>query len=286
MSIPPPEVLGRPARPPAAPATRPAPAAPRRSWRLAAAVVLAVLALGLPLVRGDATPRTRPGLAPASASWVGRGPAASAVTALVTAPAGQDPLAAAPADFASVMGYTPVPTRMADGAVRLAKPTGSCSVPGGGAPFGFEQACKVHDYGYDLLRYAHATGQQLTAEARRQLDATFGRWLHAHCQATRHGLAGAGCNLAAEAFITGVAVNSWRQHHGNPAREALPGWALGLAVPVLAAPFLPHLARRRGNQPHGAGAGRRALADATPAGRDRYPGGPRPSAAARRPVAP
>jgi hypothetical protein len=169
---------------------------------------------------------------------VGRGPAAAAVTALVTAPAGQDPLAAAPADFASVMGYTPVPTPMADGTVRLAKPAGSCSVPGGGAPFGFEQACKVHDYGYDLLRYAHATGQQLTAEARRQLDATFGRSLHAHCQATRHGLAGAGCNLAAEAFITGVAVNSWRQHHGNPARESLPGWALGLAVPVLAAPFL------------------------------------------------
>src|SRR6266540_4165109 len=46
---------------------------------------------------------------------------------------------------------------------------------GVGAPFRFQQACKVHDYGYDLLRYAHATGQQLTGEARRQLDGNPGR---------------------------------------------------------------------------------------------------------------
>jgi hypothetical protein len=214
MSAPPLEVL-----------ERPAPA--RRGWsRLAAAVVLVVLALGPPPVRVDATPLAPAGPAPdAVASSVGPGPAAAAVTALVTAPAGQDPLAAVPADFASVMGYTPVPTRMADGTLRLAKPTGACSVPGDGAPFGFHRACTVHDYGYDLLRYAHATGQQLTPEARRQLDAMFDRDLHARCRAMGRGLPASGCHLVADLFTAGVSVNSWRQHHGYPAEERLPGLA-------------------------------------------------------------
>jgi fucose 4-O-acetylase-like acetyltransferase len=249
----------------------------RRLWRLAAAILLAILALGLPAVRVDAMPRTQPGPVPASpaagraaaGSPLGRGPAAAAVTALTTAPAGRDPLAAVPADFAPVMGYTPVPARLADGTVRLAKPTGACSAPGGKAPFGFEQVCKVHDYGYDLLRYAHAGGQQLTREARRQLDAMFDRDLHARCQ-TRRGLARVGCHLLAEGFTAAVAVNSWRQHYGNPARESLPGWSLGLAVPVLAVPFLPRLLRRRGTRARRGGGRLRALADATPAGRDRY----------------
>jgi fucose 4-O-acetylase-like acetyltransferase len=271
-----PQALERPVRTPGAPSARSAPAAPRRpSRRLASAIVLAVVALGLLLVHVDGLPRTRPGSAPASrsaaqapaaAGSTGRGPAAAAVTALVTARSGQGPLATAPAGFASVMGYTPVPTRMSDGTIRLAKPTGACSVSGGGAPFGFEQVCKVHDYGYDLLRYAHATGQHLTGEARRQLDAMFGHDLHARCRATRHGLARVGCDTVAGVFNAGVSINSWRQRYGNPAREALPGWTLGLAIPVLAAPLLPRLRRSlrrwRGRL--------RALADATPAGRDRY----------------
>jgi hypothetical protein len=161
MSVPPLEVLEHPVRAAGAPASRATPATGRHgSSRFATAVVLVVLALGPLLVRVDAMPRTPTGSTPdAVASPVGRGPAAAAVTALVTAPAGQDPLAAVPADFPSLMGYAPVPVRMADGTRRLTKPTGACSVPGGGAPFRFHQACKVHDYGYDLLRYAHATGQ-------------------------------------------------------------------------------------------------------------------------------
>jgi peptidoglycan/LPS O-acetylase OafA/YrhL len=270
MSVPPLEVLERPVRAAGTPATRATPATARHgSGRLATAVVLVVLPFGLLLLRVDAMPRTPPGsTSVAVASSVGRGPATAAVIGLVTAPAGQDPLAAVPADFASVMGYSPVPTHMADGTLRLAKPTGACSVPGGGAPFGFDQGCKVHDYGYDLLRYAHATGHHLTAEARRQLDAMFARDLHARCQVIGRGLAGAGCHLMVELFTAGVSFNSWRQHHGNPAEERLPGWALGLAIPVLAAPFLPRLR-------HGTGGRRplgrlRGLADATPAGRDRY----------------
>jgi fucose 4-O-acetylase-like acetyltransferase len=241
------------------------------SRRLATSVALVVVALGLTVVRADATPRTPTASTPdAVASSVGLGPSAAAVAALVTAPAGQDPLAAVPADFPAVMGYTPVAVPMADGTRRLAKPTGACSVPGGGAPFGFDQACKVHDYGYDLLRYAHATGQHLTAEARRQLDAMFAHDLHARCQAVGGGVAGAGCDLLAGLFGAGVAVNSWRQHDGHPAEERLPGWALGLAIPVLAAPFLRLRHRRRRTAGRDVRGRLRRLADATPPGRDRY----------------
>jgi fucose 4-O-acetylase-like acetyltransferase len=281
MSTPLPEVLAR------------RPEAPRRpSWRLATAVVLAVVALALALLWVDATPsspaaaarpvgqaeapRTPPASGPAArpaaqaaAASPGGGPAAAGIASLAAAPGGQDPLAAVPAGFPSVLGYTPVPLRMADGTVRPAKPTGACSAPGGDAPFGFEQVCKVHDYGYDLLRYAHATGERLPAEARRQVDAMFDHDLHARCR-TRHGLARTGCDLLAEGFTAIVAVNSWRQHYGNPASESLPGWTIGLALPVLAAPFLPRLARRRGAGARGAGGRLRALVDATPAGRDRY----------------
>jgi peptidoglycan/LPS O-acetylase OafA/YrhL len=272
MSVPPLEVLERPVRATGTPATRATPASGRRGpSRLATVVVLMVLALGLPLVRADAMPWIPTGATPDTvAPTVGPGPAAAAVTALVTAPAGQDPPAAVPADFPALMGYTPVPMRMTDGTRRLAKPTGACSLPGGGAPFGFHQACKAHDYGYDLLRYAHATGQHLTAEARRQLDAMFARDLHAHCQVNGRGLAGVGCHLVTELVTAGVFFNSWRQHHGNPAEERLPGWALGVAVPVLAAPFLPCLRGRRRTGRRPAHRGLRTLADATPAGRDRY----------------
>ena len=107
----------------------------RLSWRHAAAVLLAILALGLPAVRVDATPRIQPGAIPAVATPVGE-PAAAAVIALTTAPAGRDPLAAVPNDFPAVMGYVPAPARMADGTVRLAKPTGACSAPGGDARSG------------------------------------------------------------------------------------------------------------------------------------------------------
>jgi peptidoglycan/LPS O-acetylase OafA/YrhL len=159
-------------------------------------------------------------------------------------------------------------------------------VLGGGAPFGFERVCKVHDYGYDLLRYANASGQVLTGEARRQLDGMLGRDLHAQCRATSHGLAGLACHGVAELFTSGVSFNSWRQHYGNPGKEPLTGLALGttavlgLAVPILArrrrwlAAFRGGRRTRGGNGVEEDGPGRRgrlrALADATPASRDRY----------------
>jgi peptidoglycan/LPS O-acetylase OafA/YrhL len=246
-------------------------------------VGLALVVLLLSLVRVDAAPRAylAMGGTAAAAAPVGTGPAATALASLVAAPAASG-APAAPVGFRAVMGYTPVPVRMADGTVRLAKPSGACSAPGGGRPFGFQQACEVHDYGYDLLRYAHATGQRLTGEARRQLDGMLAHDLRAQCDATRHGLAGLGCYGAAEAFVTGASLNSWRQHFGNPGHESPPWWALGFLLPAVAAPFV---YRRRGGakrrpRPHGRTApaptrpsrvGRLwAMAEATPPGRDRY----------------
>ncbi len=301
--------------------TRPAPArARRRPARLAGAVMVAVLALGLVAVRADGMPRTSAAALAGAASSLGRGAAAAAVGRLVAAPAGQSPLRAVPADFSAVMRYAPVPVRMADGIVRLAKPAGACSAPGGGGrPFGFERVCKVHDYGYDLLRYANATGQVLTGEARRQLDGMFAHDLHAQCRATRHGIAGLGCDAVAEAFAAGVSFNSWRQHYGNPGKEPIP-WVAGLLALALATSLLARrrrvlavarggrrvlavarghrraaapggvgrralavrrAGRRLGNPSHAGASGRRAggrdgrgrlraLADATPASRDRY----------------
>jgi peptidoglycan/LPS O-acetylase OafA/YrhL len=245
MSAHPLDVLWRPPRPPAGTAARQPTAARRRpSWGAVAAAVLAVLALGLVLVRVDAMPRTRPG---------------------------PDPTASPPGDFASVMGYTPVRVELADGTVRLAKPDGACSVPGGGEPFGFGRACKVHDHGYDLLRHADARGRRLDGEVRRRLDAWFVRDLHAQCEATSRGLAAVGCHAVTEGFATGLAFNSWRQGYGNPTRESVPGWVLGLAVPALVVPLVSRRIRRRGRGTRRRGRGRlRALADATPAGRDRY----------------
>jgi peptidoglycan/LPS O-acetylase OafA/YrhL len=259
------------ARPGRGVASRRAPGTP---WRVVVAVGVALLVLALGVVRVEAAPRLRlDGSGAGTAGALGRGATAGAVTALVTAPAGQDPLIGVPADFSKVMGYTPVPLRMADGTLRLAKPTGACSAPGGGTAFGFQQACKVHDYGYDLLRYAHAAGQQLTTEARRQLDGMLGHDLRAQCDATRHGLAGLGCHALAEAFVSGACFNSWRQHQGNPGRESAPWWALGLALPALATPLAPRLRRRFGASAGGSRPGLcrlRALAQATPPGRDRY----------------
>jgi fucose 4-O-acetylase-like acetyltransferase len=262
-------------------------------------VGLALVALALSLVRVDAAPRAQLGLDGTGAvASVGSGPAATALASLVAARAGAGrpavapagpappPLASVPAGFRSVMGYTPVKVRMADGTVRLAKPDGACSAPGGGTPFRFQQACKVHDYGYDLLRYANATGQHLTGEARRQLDGMLGHDLRAQCDATTHGLARLGCHVVAQAFATGASLNSWRQHFGNPGRESPPWWALGFLLPALAAPFVYRLRAGRGGRavpdrrPRRPRPDRRlrrrrpgrlrALAGATPPGRDRY----------------
>ncbi|MGH8932302.1 MAG: hypothetical protein ACRDZO_17200 [Egibacteraceae bacterium] len=122
-------------------------------------------------------------------------PAARAVAELTSAQAGQGLLAVLPGDFTAVMGYRPVIARL-PGGVRAVKPSGDCSAWWGGGPFGFDAACKAHDLGYDLLRFAAAEGRPLAREARSELDAMFERDLHAQCRMTREGVATAACHAS------------------------------------------------------------------------------------------
>jgi hypothetical protein len=139
--------------------------------------------------------------------------------------AGYEPLAlltgtrltAALPEFGAVMGYEPEVITLAGSDVRRAvKPSGSCSSPLGGTPFGFTPACKAHDLGYDLLRYADRTGTPAGPGARKALDRRFEADLHAHCAETREGLARRVCGRFAGLYARVAALNSWRQRYGVP----------------------------------------------------------------------
>ncbi len=118
--------------------------------------------------------------------------------------------AAVPAGFVSVMGYEPQTATLADGTVRLINPKGSCSVPGEGRPFDFAVACKAHDFGYDLLRYAARTGTPLPASAREDIDHRLTRDLRVQCS---HDEA---CDATVAVYQAAVEFNSWRQVFGPP----------------------------------------------------------------------
>jgi Prokaryotic phospholipase A2 len=118
--------------------------------------------------------------------------------------------------FRQVMGYRPATARLpGDPAVRAVKPTGACSSPLGATSFRFGLACKAHDLGYDLLRFAARTGRPLGADARQQLDDRFERDLHAQC-ATRQGAGRRACDALANLYAGGARLNSWRQHYRAP----------------------------------------------------------------------
>ncbi|MFT3661649.1 MAG: hypothetical protein QM809_09660 [Gordonia sp. (in: high G+C Gram-positive bacteria)] len=130
----------------------------------------------------------------------------------VSPPAGPDRTAAAaalpvPADFEDRLGYRPV---VEDG--RRVNPSGSCSSPIP-LPSSFEPACRAHDYGYDLLRYAAATGTTPPPGTRAELDSALVTDMHRRC-------ADPLCHLAAEAARAGLAVNTWRQRGGAPEPES------------------------------------------------------------------
>lgn len=133
-----------------------------------------------------------------------------AVAALLTgsAPAARS---AVPADFAQTLGYAPA---LDDGS--LTHPDGSCSSPVA-LPEAFEAACRQHDYGYDLLRYADAVGGALPAGARAALDDQFEQEALDSCPD-----AGAGrdhCTRWARIAAAFVRANSWRQQHSVPDPE-------------------------------------------------------------------
>lgn len=119
--------------------------------------------------------------------------------------------AAVPTDFSQTLGYTPV----LDGSA-ITNPSGSCSSPVP-LPQSFERACRQHDYGYDLLRYAAAVDGRLPSGARTALDDQFEREALASCPDAGPGHAH--CTRWAHIAAAFVRANSWRQHQSVPAPE-------------------------------------------------------------------
>ncbi|SDS85609.1 hypothetical protein [Jiangella sp. DSM 45060] len=158
-------------------------------------------------------------------------PAAHAV-AVITGRSGGDLAAALPADFAAVMGYRPVAVTDPDSSVHLTDPSGGCSWLGD-TTYGFGRACRSHDLGYDVLRYATLQGGELGPWARHAIDDRFAADLRARCSLVD---GGAGCSSLARATTSAVGFNSWRQGYGNPGDEAVwPYLASGVLILAAAA---------------------------------------------------
>lgn len=175
----------------------------------------AVLCLGIAAALTVAAPDTSAG--PPTAPW------SDAVATIQLLDDGQAAIEHLPADFPTVMGYQPQLARLADGKVRVVNPDGSCSVPGEGQPFDFDVACKAHDFGYDMLRYAHRTHSELPATAREDIDRRLSSDLHSQCLTDKVTASRASCDATVQVFRAGVGFNSWRQTYEAPEdRSGLP----------------------------------------------------------------
>jgi len=142
------------------------------------------------------------------------GEAAQIVTDLVD---GRATLELVPDSFADELGYRPV---WAEGT--LAHPLGACSTPGGVGPDSFETACRVHDFGYDVLRYAERRGARIGPWARFDLDRhLYGDLLRVCDTAT--------CRATATVYYAAVTLNSIRQGYVAPTDEPTVPWAAAAA---------------------------------------------------------
>ena len=159
--------------------------------------------------------------ADASFDTLAAGTAADDAIELITAPSTpSDVLKHIPPDFSKVMGYTPTVGHLANGTTIAINPRGGCSVIGGGRPFDLDVACKAHDLGYDLLRYAHRRGADLGPQARHLVDDKFGADLYAQCTTLYSGSRADACDVMAASFDAAVGFNSWRQQFGAPVAAA------------------------------------------------------------------
>ncbi|MGK8523553.1 hypothetical protein ACRS6B_19285 [Nocardia asteroides] len=155
--------------------------------------------------------------AAAAAAPIESAQAGAAVAELVAG--GPSALTAIPADFVASFGYRP---STVDG--RVVDPRGDCSSPVT-LPAEFDTACKAHDLGYDLLRYADQRGEPLGPWARQALDATLDRQMHQACAARVDPFSRARCDAMASIANTAVELNSRRQDYGAPVTEPLLGAA-------------------------------------------------------------
>ncbi|MFC7490122.1 MULTISPECIES: hypothetical protein [unclassified Knoellia] len=161
-----------------------------------------------------------------------------ALAALVSGPPAAADLAL-PRDFGRRFGYRPTLTQGL-----LGDPSGSCSSPVP-LPAEFTAACRQHDLGYDLLRYAGRSGRALPPDARRSVDTQLGAAFEDACSSREEPLSLASCLAWADIAEGFVRVNSARQDHAVPESETVrsiaPGVGLGLAAAggvVLAVPAL------------------------------------------------
>lgn len=119
-----------------------------------------------------------------------------------------------PAGFEAELGYTPISR---DGL--LLDPDGGCSTPGRIGPSSFDTACKAHDFGYDVLRFALAIGRRPHPSARFAADRLLYQDLLETCSTHR-------CEATAALYFTAVSANSLRQGYQAPAREPATPWAV------------------------------------------------------------
>ena len=176
---------------------------PITSWfiRISVALAIAVGLLGLLPITAALASASRSGTPPVTVS------AAERTIAALVGEHPSDALAELPRDFADRLGYVPI---VVDG--RPLNPRGDCSSPVP-LPDRFANACRAHDFGYDLLRYADDVGRPAAPWARRALDARLIDDMHAVCDDL-------GCDSAAEAARVALSMNTWRQRSGPPARES------------------------------------------------------------------
>ena len=116
-----------------------------------------------------------------------------------------DPDAWVPDDFEQWMGYRPV-VETISGVPVASRADGGCSSPVGdlgNLPVG--AACRAHDFGYDLLRYAAATSQPVDLAARQAIDRQFRLDMDRGCGGDQ------GCRLLAGIYTGAVWVNSARE---------------------------------------------------------------------------
>ncbi|MFE3059639.1 hypothetical protein [Nocardia sp. NPDC059239] len=146
-------------------------------------------------------------------SWPGTPENAAARSGILESVAVQPDPTLIPEDFVTTAGYRPVVE-----AGMLINPNGDCSSPVP-LPAEFDLACKSHDLGYDLLRYAAAHGQTLGPWARQTVDAALERRMHAACDARENPVSRAQCQVMASVATTAVDLNSIRQDYGNPIYE-------------------------------------------------------------------
>ncbi|MFD5826727.1 phospholipase A2 [Lentzea sp. NPDC060358] len=220
------------------------------AWFRFTVITLAVFVCGVVASR----PATGGNGVPPSADVIA---AANAVDAFVSPSPTHDPHINLPSDFAREMGRDPKTVTAPDGTLRVVDASGGCSGPAGDTEWDFSTACRAHDLGYDLLRYADHKGDPLGTGARKALDDRLTTDLHAQCRINPRG-SESSCHAVAETYALGLKFNSWRQRWGPPGHEPVVAWAFGSAVVV----FL-LLARLHGRK-------RDELPAAEPVEQDRY----------------